>query len=57
MLFRSIKYWEIEDIINDFINQNVENIEGLIRLENLLKDSINDVEAGVQLIMEGYSRI
>jgi hypothetical protein len=54
---REVKYWEVEDIINDYVNQNQNNIEGLIRLENALKDILTDVEAGIQLVMEGYTNL
>jgi len=52
---QQIKYWEVEDLLNDYIQQSKDDFEALARLESMLKDALNDVEVGVEMILKSYS--
>lgn len=52
---KDVRLWEIEDLINDYINQNQDQVEKLIDLENRLKDFLPDIEAGIQLNFEALN--
>ena len=49
---KEVKLWEVEDIINDYLNQHTDNVQKLLALESALKGALNDVEAGIQLNIE-----
>jgi hypothetical protein len=52
---KSVMMWEIEDLINDFINQNQDDVNKLCIFADALKDHLNDVEAGIALNIEAFS--
>lgn len=50
-----VMMWEIEDLINDYINQNQDDVNKLCLFADSLRDHLNDVEAGIALNIETYS--
>lgn len=49
---REVKFWEVEDILNDYIHQSQNSLNSLVMLKETLQGMLIDIEAGIDLHLE-----
>lgn len=46
---KELKLWEVEDLCNDYLNQNQNSVNKLVQLKTILEQTLSDVEVAIEL--------